>query len=197
MDLFESIKHHFSESIQTTINCADTLVDPLCDASELMTQCLLSGHKYLTCGNGGSASNALHLTQCMLNRFEAERPSLPALCLNGDVAAMTAIANDDGFEQCFAKQIKALGQAGDTLLMFTTSGNSANVLHAFDAAINRDMEVIIFNGGDGGQLATRLDPNHIEIRVPSNNAALIQQCHLVIIHTLCDIIDKQLFQNEA
>lgn len=197
MDLFESIKHHFSESIQASINCADSLLDQLSQASEQLTQCLLAGHKYLSCGNGGSACNAAHFTQCMLNRFEAERPSLPAILLNADVASITAIANDDGYDQCYAKQVKALGQAGDSLLLFTTSGNSRNLMHALEAAVNRDMEVVVFSGGDGGELATQLNPDHIEIRVPSEHAAYIQQCHLVIIHCLCDIIDKHLFQNEA
>lgn len=197
MELFESIKHNFSEHIQVAINCADTLLDTLLQTSEQLTQCLLAGNKYLSCGNAGSISTATHFTQCMLNRFETERPSLPAISLCGDTATMTAIANDDGYEQVYAKQIKALGNTNDILLMFTTNGHSANLLNALDAAIHRDMGVLVFSGSDGGELATRLDPNHIEIRVPSDNPAIIEQCHLVIIHCLCDIIDKQLFMNEA
>ncbi len=197
MDLFESIKHHFSENIQTQITAADTLVDVIAEASELLTQCLLAGHKFLACGNGGSACNALHFTHNMLNRYEAERPSLPAIALNADLATVTAIANDDGYEQIFSKQIKALAQAGDTLLIFSTSGNSSNCLHALDAAVSRDIHVIAFTGGDGGELSARLDPTHTEIRIPSDSAHHIQQSHLVIIHCLCDIIDKQLFQNEV
>ncbi len=197
MELFESIKHHFSEHIQVAIECADSLLDILLQASEQLTQCLLAGNKYLICGNAGSVSNAMHFTQCLLNRFEVERPSLPAISLCSDIATLSAIASDEGKGQCFAKQIKALGSAGDTLIMLTTTGNSDSLLNAFDTAISRDMNVIVLSGGDGGELATRLDSNHIDIRVPSKQQALIQQCHLVIIHCLCDIIDKQLFMNEA
>ncbi|MDF1795162.1 MAG: SIS domain-containing protein [Coxiellaceae bacterium] len=197
MDLFESIKHHFTESIQAKITCADTLIDEITQASEQLTQCLLEGHKFLACGNGGSACNALHFTHNMLNRFEAERPSLPALALSADTATLSAIANDENYDQVFSKQIKAFGHAGDSLLLFSTSGNSANCLQALDAANSREMNVIAFTGGDGGELATRLNPNHTEIRAPSDSTPHIQQCHLVIIHCLCDIIDKQLFQNEG
>ena len=120
MDLFERIKHNFNESIQTKAASMDVLVDPIAQAGELMVQCLLNNHKILSCGNGGSAADAQHFSAEMLNRFEAERPSLPAMALTTDASTVTSIANDYSFNEIFAKQIKALGQAGDILLAIST-----------------------------------------------------------------------------
>lgn len=197
MDLYQRIKHNFTESIQTKITAQDSLVDVIAEAAELMVQCLLAGNKFLSCGNGGSACDALHFSGEMLNRFEAERPSLPAIALSADISTITAIGNDYSYNDIFAKQIKALGNAGDILLAITTSGNSKNILSAVEAAHNRDVHVIALTGKDGGELANHLGPNDIEIRVPSDSTARIQETHILTIHCLCDIIDKQLFQNEG
>src|SRR3989344_5040835 len=113
MDLFQRIKHNFNESIQTKMAATEVLVDPIAQAGELMVQCLLSNHKILSCGNGGSAADAQHFSSEMLNRFESERPSLPAIALTTDASTITSIANDYHFNEIFSKQIKALGQAGD------------------------------------------------------------------------------------
>lgn len=197
MDLFQRIKHHFSESIKTKAQAQESLVDAIAEASERMVQCLLEGHKFLSCGNGGSACDALHFSGEMLNRFEAERPSLPAIALNADVSTITAIGNDYHYNDIFAKQIKALGQAGDILLAITTSGNSKNILAAIEAAHLRDLTVIALTGKDGGETANLLSGRDIEIRVPSDSTPRIQETHILIVHCLCDIIDKQLFQNEG
>src|SRR3990167_11456358 len=133
MNLFERIKYNFNESIQTKITAADTLVDSIAQASEMMVQCLLDNHKILSCGNGGSAADAQHFSSEMLNRFESERPGLPAFALTTDPSTITSIANDYSYEEVFSKQIKALGQAGDILLAISTSGNSKNVLAAVEA----------------------------------------------------------------
>lgn len=197
MDLFDCIKHNFNESIQAKIAAADTLMDVIAEASERMVRCLLEGHKFLSCGNGGSSCDAQHFSSEMLNRFESERPSLPAMALTADMATISAIANDYDYSSVFAKQIKGLGQEGDVLVAFSTSGNSSNIIEAVKAAHSRGLDVVALTGRDGGELATVLGANDVEIRIPADSTARIQECHLLIIHCLCDIIDKQLFQNEA
>jgi len=196
MDLFQRIKHNFNDSIQTKMAAADTLVDPIAQAAEAMVQCLLNNHKILSCGNGGSAADAQHFSSEMLNRFEAERPGLPAMALTTDASTVTSIANDYSFDDIFSKQIKALGQAGDVLLVISTSGNSKNTLNAIEAAHLREMRAIVLSGRDGGEMANLLNPQDIEIRVPADSTARIQETHLLIIHCLCDIIDRQLFEAE-
>src|SRR3990167_1232612 len=192
-NIVERIKHHFSESIQTKINTADTLLPVIGVACEKIVQCLLDGHKILSCGNGGSACDALHFSSEMLNRFKHERPSLPAIALVSDIATLTSIANDYNYNEIFAKQIRALGQPGDILLAISTSGNSVNILTAIKAAHDRNMNVIAMTGYDGGKMAGILEENDIEIRVPAHETARIQETHLLVIHCMCDIVDYQLF----
>lgn len=189
----DRIRHHFSESIQTKINTADTLLNVISLASERVVQCLLDGHKILSCGNGGSACDAMHFSGEMLNRFKHERPSLPAIALSADVSTLTSIANDYSYHEIFAKQLRALGQAGDVLLAISTSGNSANVVHAIKAAHDRDMIVVALTGNNGGKIAELLKDDDVEIRVPATETARIQETHLLIIHCICDIVDYQLF----
>ena len=129
----------------------------------------------------------------MLNRFERERPSLPAIALSTDTSSITSIANDYSYDEIFAKQLRALGQEGDVLLAYTTSGNSSNIVAAIKVAHDRGLNVIAVTGKDGGQLDALLKENDIELRVPSNSTARIQEVHLVITHCLCDLIDFQLF----
>lgn len=191
--LLERIRHNFSESIQTKINAADTLLTIIGAAAEKIVQCLLDGHKIMTCGNGGSACDALHFSSEMINRFKHDRPSLPAIALTADIATLTSISNDASYSEVFAKQIRALGQPGDLLLAFTTSGNSSNVLNAIKAAHDREMKVVVMTGYDGGKLPGLLKEDDIEIRVPAHDTARIQETHLLIIHCLCDIVDFQLF----
>lgn len=162
-------------------------------ASEKLVSCLLDDGKILTCGNGGSAGDAQHFSSEMLNRFERDRPGLPAIALTTDTSTLTSIANDYHFEDIFAKQIRALGQNGDILICYTTSGNSANVLSAVAAAHDRSMTVIGITGKDGGALVNLLHDADVEIRAPSNSTARIQETHLLITHCLCDLIDHKLF----
>jgi len=195
--MIERIKNNFTESIQTKIAAADVLPEKIAKAGELMVKTLLNGGKILACGNGGSAGDAQHFSAEMLNRYERDRPPLPAIALTTDTATMTAIGNDYDFTQIFSKQIKALGQAGDILLAFSTSGNSKNVIEAIRAALAKDILIITCTGKDGGEMAGLIGANDVEIRVPSNSTARIQEVHLVIIHSLCDLIDNQLFgENE-
>lgn len=189
----ERIRHHFSESIQTKIAAADLILPAIQEASEKVVQCLLEGHKIMSCGNGGSSCDALHFSSEMLNRFKQERPGLPAIALTADTATLTAIANDYHYQEIFAKQVRALGQVGDLLLAISTSGQSANVVQAIKAAHDRGIRVIALTGHDGGKIAENLAENDIEIRVPSEETARIQENHLLIIHCICDIVDYQLF----
>ncbi len=194
MELSSIVKKIFNDSIQTQILAADTLSELIASAAELMVDALLNNHKILACGNGGSAADAQHFSAEMLNRFEAERPSLPAIALTTDTSTITSIANDYHFNEIFSKQIKALGQPGDILLAISTSGNSKNVTEAIVAAHHRQMHVIALTGRDGGSIQPLLGATDIEIRVPVESTARIQETHGIVIHCLCDIIDKQLFK---
>lgn len=195
MSLQERIYQHFTDSIQTKHDSLDQLPPIIEAAAQTIVQSLLNNGKVLSCGNGGSAGDAQHFSSEMLNRFERERPSLPAIALSTDTSTITSIANDYSYNEIFSKQIRALGQAGDILLAYSTSGNSANIIEAVKAAHDRDMAVIAVSGKDGGQLdaLALLNENDIELRVPSDSTARIQEVHLLITHCLCDLIDTQLF----
>lgn len=190
------IKHMFQASIETKQQALTVLPQAIENASLMMVSSLLNEGKLLACGNGGSAGDAQHFSSEMLNRFERERPSLPAIALTTDSSTITSIANDYSYEEVFSKQIRALGQEGDVLLAISTSGNSANVVQAIHAAHDRHMHVIALTGRDGGQIAPLLLPDDVEIRVPSNVTARVQEVHLLVIHCLCDLIDHQLFGSE-
>lgn len=196
MNLLDRVKQHFYDSIQTKTAAVDVLAAPIAQAAEMMVQAFLNGHKILSCGNGGSAADAQHFASEMLNRFEAERPSLPAFALTTDSSTITSIANDYSYNEIFSKQIRALGQEGDVLLAISTSGNSINVLQAIEAAHDRGMQTIALTGRDGGTLRTLLHPNDLEICVATHAIARIQETHLLIIHCICDLIDYQLFGHE-
>lgn len=191
--IIERIRAGFTESIQTKINTADAIITIIAEASEEIVQTLLDGHKILACGNGGSACDALRFSSEMLNRFRQERPGLPAIALTADVSTLTSIANDYHFSDIYAKQVRALGQAGDLLLAISTSGNSANIVSAIKAAHDKEMSVIALTGFDGGKLVDHLHERDIEIRVPGYDTARIQETHLLILHCICDIIDYRLF----
>ena len=192
-NIVERLKYNFSESIQTKINTADMLLPDVAVACAKIVQCLLDGHKILTCGNGGSACEALRFSSKMLNHFKNERPSLPAIALTSDIATLTSIANNYSYDEVFAKQIRALGQADDILLAISTRGNSETILNAIKAAHDREINVIALTGHDGGKISSLLKESDKEIRVPAFDIARIQETHLLIIHCMCDIVDYQLF----
>jgi phosphoheptose isomerase len=193
MNSIDRIRHHFSESIQTKIAAVDLLSETIAMAGQVLVNALLEGHKILACGNGGSAADAQHFSAELLNRFESERPSLPAIALTTDTSTLTAIANDYQYEQIFSKQIKGLGQSGDVLLAISSSGNSPNIIHAIEASHDRQMPVIALTGKDGGEVARRMRENDVEIRIPAYATSRIQECHILVIHCLCDFIDPSLF----
>jgi phosphoheptose isomerase len=191
--LIERIRNNFTESIQTKINSADSIINIIAEASEEIVQALLEGHKILCCGNGGSACDALHFSSEMQNRFRHERPGLPAIALTADLPTLTAIANDYHFSDIYAKQIRIIGQSGDLLLAISTSGNSTNIVNAIKAAHDKNMGVIALTGFDGGKIVEHLQEKDIEIRVPAQDTSRIQETHLLILHCICDIIDYRLF----
>ena len=148
--MIERIKNNFTESIQTKIAAADALPEKIAMAGDIIVKALLNGGKILTCGNGGSAGDAQHFSSEMLNRYERDRPALPAIALTTDSQTITSISNDSDFSQIYSKQVKALGQSGDILLVFSTSGNSKNVIEAIRVALTKDMLIISCTGKDGG-----------------------------------------------
>lgn len=191
--MLDNIKKSFTESIQTKIAAAEALPEPIQKAAKMMTDALIRGNKILSCGNGGSAGDAQHFSSELLNRYERNRPSLPAIALTTDSSTITSIANDFSYDEVFSKQVKALGQAGDILLAISTSGNSSNVINAMQAALTRDMTIVALTGKDGGEMAGFMSENDVEIRVPSSKTARIQEVHLLVIHNLCECIDNTLF----
>ncbi|MCG5534537.1 phosphoheptose isomerase [Ectothiorhodospira mobilis] len=192
MNLQELIRQTFTETAETQRLAAERLPDTVAAAAGCLLEALLGGHKILICGNGGSAADAQHFASEMVNRFEHDRPGLPAIALTTDTSTLTSIANDDAFEQIFARQVRVLGQHGDVLVAISTSGRSPNILRAIEAARERDLRVIALTGRDGGPLAGQLTSRDVEIRAPSERTARIQETHLVAIHALCDLIDRQL-----
>lgn len=197
MDMHEQIKLHFNESIQTKITAADTLHEVIANAGQQLVECLLRNNKVLSCGNARSAPCAQLFATSMLNRFLTERPSLPAFALTSSPQTLISITEDYSAKEIFSKQIKALGQEGDILLVVSTTGNSADVVDAVEAAHQRGMQVIALTGTEGGEVASLLTNDDVEIRVPSDNPVRIHETHVVILHCLCDIIDKQLFQSAS
>lgn len=192
MDLHDRVAALFEASIETKRRAQPILAGPITRAGELVVGRLLGGGKVLTCGNGGSAADAQHLASEMVNRFEHERPGLPAVALTTDSSILTSIANDYAYDLVFAKQVRALGQPSDVLVAITTSGNSPSILAAVEAAHEQDLAVVALTGREGGRLAGALREGDVEIRVPAESTARVQEVHLLVIHCLCDLIDAQL-----
>ena len=189
----DPIKENYTESIQTKIAAAEALPDAIHTAAQMLTICLLNGHKVMACGNGPSSALAQLFISELVNCYETPRPSLPGLALTPDMATISAIATDHGFEEVYAKQIRALGQPGDILVVITTTGNSRSLI---EAALSRDMTIIVLGGGDGGEIAGLLGPNDVEIRVPSARRPRILEVNLLTLHCLCDLIDQTLFPQQ-
>lgn len=192
MDAEARVRDHFEESIATKQSAAALISPDVARGGEIMSKALLNDGKILSCGNGGSAGDAQHFSSELLNRFEMERPGLPAMALTTDSSTVTSIANDYAYEDIFGKQVRALGRSTDVLLAISTSGNSENVCRAISAAHERSMKVVALTGRDGGRMADLLGDDDVEIRVPATRTARIQEVHLVVIHCLCDLIDTTL-----
>lgn len=192
MEADNIVRDHFAESIAVKQAAVESVALPVAAGGAMLTRCLLDDGKILSCGNGGSAGDAQHFSSELLNRFEMERPGLPGMALTTDTSTLTSISNDYAYEEIFSKQVRALGRPGDVLLAISTSGNSENVCRAITAAHERGMPVLALTGRDGGRMASMLGADDVEIRVPADRTARIQEVHLVVIHCLCDLIDRSL-----
>lgn len=188
-DAHAVVQSLFDASIAAKRKARDALPAAIVDAARTMQECLAAGGKILVCGNGGSAADAQHFSAELLNRFEAPRRALAAVALTTDSSTLTSVANDLEFAQVFARQVDALGRAGDILLAITTSGNSANVEAAIASAQRAGCRVVLLSGRDGGRAGARLESGDVEIRVPDAATARIQEVHLLVLHALCRLLD--------
>ena len=197
MDLAAKLTAHFEDNIAATQRSMVTLTAPLLRAIELCFGCVTNNAKMLACGNGGSAADAQHFIAELVGRFERDRLPLAGVALNTDTSILTAVGNDYGFDQVFARQITALGQPGDVLVAISTSGNSVNVQLAIEAAHAREMKVIALTGKGGGTIGNLLLPTDVHLCVPSTRTARIQETHILLLHLLCDGIDTLLLGEPA
>lgn len=193
MDLQERFRQHFEASMATKQRTLEAVLPFLAGAAQRMAEALATGNKVLACGNGGSAADAQHFAAELTGRFERERPGLAGIALTTDTSALTAIGNDYAFEQVFSKQVQALARPGDLLLAISTSGNSANVVRAVEAAHAAGAGVIALTGRDGGRMAHLLGHGDFELRAASQITTRIQETHILLLHCLCDAVDEILF----
>ena len=190
--LEQRVRAQFESSAATKRSAVDAMAVGIARAVEAMVSALNGGHKILACGNGGSAGDCQHFAAELVGRFERERPGLAALALTTDSSILTAVANDYDYSQVFAKQVQVLGQPGDVLLAISTSGNSANVIAAIEVAQRRGLFVVVLSGKGGGAMRALLRATDIELCVPADRTARIQEVHLLTVHCLCDGIDSLL-----
>ena len=195
--LEQRIQQQFFDSADLKYAAAEVLSKPIADAVNTLVGCITAGGKVLACGNGGSAADAQHFAAEFVGRFERERPGLAAIALTTDTSILTAVGNDYAFDAIFSKQVQALGSPGDVLLGFSTSGNSANVIAAIEAARAKDMTIIALTGRKGGRIREILTETDVHICVPHDRTARIQEVHLLAIHALCDAIDSTLLGEDT
>lgn len=174
---------------QRAFECLPALDADVARAGKLIADCLAAGGKLLVCGNGGSAADAQHIASELTGRFIKERRPLAAISLTTDSSALTCIGNDYSFDEVFARQLRGLGRAGDVLVAISTSGNSPNVRRAAEDARAMGMQVVGLLGRDGGAIK---DLSDVPIVVPNAVTARIQEAHILIIHTLCGLIEQEL-----
>jgi D-sedoheptulose 7-phosphate isomerase len=194
--LEQRIEKHFIDSADLKYQAALALSKPIAQATQAILASVTSGGKVLACGNGGSAADAQHFAAEFVGRYERERPELGAIALTTDSSIITAIANDYDFNVIFSKQVRALGVAGDVLLAISTSGNSANIIAAIEAAHAREMTVVALTGKGGGKIAALLRETDVHICVPHDRTARIQEVHLLTLHCICDGVDAQLLGDQ-
>jgi len=190
----ELIREYAQEGAQLRLTFLEASAAILDTAGLTLARCLASGGKILACGNGGSAADAQHLTGELVGRFVLERPSLPAIALTTDSSILTAIGNDYGYDEVFARQVRGLGQSGDVLVALSTSGQSANILAALRAAREKGLITLGLTGKGGGAMTGLCD---LLLDVPHNQTPLIQELHGTCVHLLCHLVDHYLFENAA
>lgn len=187
----DAIIKAFEESVHVKKSFLKENLSTLVTTVELIAQAFLQGKKLLLFGNGGSAADAQHIAAEFINRFRIERPPLPALALTTDTSTITSIANDYDYKEIFSKQVKALGKEGDVAIAISTSGNAANILTAIDTCKKLDIVTIGLTGGNGGEMARRVD--HLLRVSESKNTARIQETHILVGHVICEMVDQRIF----
>ena len=185
----KTIKSMIQESIETKKNSIE-LASKIEEAAKLIIKAFKNKNKVFLAGNGGSASQASHIAAEFTGRYKLERKGMPAISLSSDLSAITAIGNDYGFDAIFERQLEALGNENDVLILLSTSGNSQNIIKAAEKAKHMKIKVITLLGKNGGKMKNKSD---IEIIVPSDNTPRIQECHIMIMHIICEIVDNKLF----
>lgn len=193
MDSDQYIVELFHSSIDTTMRSMDMLSVSVGHCGQLLVQCLLNEKKILCAGEGISAALAHMFVTQLLNRFNYERPGLPAINLSADATTLTAIASDNGFKDIYAHQIRAIGQANDLLFLIASDKSAGSSLAAVKAAHDRDMTVILFSPQENSEASALLQPDDIEVCIPSDNRARVTEVQLQLINYLSDFIDQQLF----
>jgi D-sedoheptulose 7-phosphate isomerase len=183
------IKSSLREGAELSIVVARDCSTAIFEAADLITTCLRAGGKLLFFGNGGSAADAQHLAAEFVGRFVRERAGLPAIALTTDSSILTAVGNDYGFDQIFARQVQALGRPNDVAIAISTSGNSPNIIEGVKAARKGYLKTIGLSGKDGGLLATEAD---VVITIASTSTARIQECHITIGHLFCELTEEAL-----
>ena len=185
--MLDTINKEFKSHLETITNVINCMEKPLENVSNIVVETLKNGNKILICGNGGSAADAQHFAAELIGRYKTQRVALPAIALTTDTSALTAIGNDYGYDRVFDRQFEALANKGDLLIGISTSGNSKNVIKAFDLAKDKGCKTIALSGRDGGQMKNLADINLI---VPSDNTPRIQEMHILFIHIICQIVDN-------
>jgi len=187
----DKILKAFEESISVKERFVKDHLKLIIDASKTIAESFNEGKKLILFGNGGSATDASHIAAEFVNRFKKERPGLPAIALNTDMAVITSIANDYDFSEVFSRQLKSLSEDGDVVIAISTSGSSSNVLKAVDVAKKKKLRIIVFTGAKGEKLASKADYAFI---VPSDNTPRIQETHITLGHVLCQMVEEILFE---
>jgi D-sedoheptulose 7-phosphate isomerase len=189
----QAIPDRIQLSIRMCSDMAETLVEPIARAAEVLVAALRAGRTIYVCGDGGSAAQAQHLAGELVGRFLVDRPALPCVALTTDTSVLTAVANDYNFEQVFERQVEALVREGDVLVAISTSGESVNVLKAASLARRRGAKTIGLTGAGGGKLKELCDEC---LAVPAESSPLIQEGHLLVLHILCGRVEQALFARD-
>jgi D-sedoheptulose 7-phosphate isomerase len=187
----ETILKEFKESASVKEDFLKGHLDTIIEVAKAIAATFNDGNKLLLFGNGGSSTDASHIAAEFINRFKRERPGLPAIALNTDMAVITSIANDYDFSDIFARQVKALGVEGDMVLAITTSGNSSNVVKALDVAKKKKIKTVLLTGSKGEKLAAKVTYAFV---VPSENTPRVQETHITLGHVLCLMVEEILFE---
>ena len=186
----KDIINMLEEGIELNKGIIEKLPNKVEEAVELIVDCLRNGNKVMLCGNGGSATQASHIAAEFTGRFKKERKALPGIALTTDISAITAIANDYGFDKVFERQVEALGNKGDVLIALSTSGNSQNIINAVKKSSSMGIKTIGLLGKGGGKMK---DTSNLEIIIPSDNTPRIQEAHIFILHIICELVEEKLF----